>query len=94
LARSEGPARRRFDANIRAWLDQLTEYAPARGTNVRRRQATGGYAAMIGGMILARGVEDPHTADRILGDVREFLREALNAGTPAETGGSRPRRPK
>ena len=84
LARGEGPARQRFDANICAWLDQLTDYAPARGTETRRRQATGAYAAMIGGMILARGVEDPHTADRILADVRDFLRDALSRDTPAQ----------
>jgi TetR/AcrR family transcriptional repressor of nem operon len=92
LARSAGPARQRFDANIRAWLDQLTEYAPAGGTAARRRQATGAYAAMIGGMILARGVEDPHTADRILAEVRAFLSEALDVRTPAPAGGSKARR--
>lgn len=84
LARAEGPARQRFDANIRAWLEQITDYAPARGAEARRRQATGAYAAMIGGMILARGVEDPHAADRILADVRDFLREALSADAPAQ----------
>jgi len=84
LARAEGPARQRFDANIRAWLDQITEYAPARRAETRRQQATGAYAAMIGGMILARGVEDPHTADRILADVRDFLREALSADTAGQ----------
>jgi len=83
LARAEGPVRLRFDANIRAWLKQLTDYAPARGAEIRRQQATGAYAAMIGGMILARGVEDPHTADRILADVRDFLRSALNTEKPA-----------
>jgi TetR/AcrR family transcriptional repressor of nem operon len=84
LARGEGPARQRFDANIRAWLDQLTKYAPARGAKARRQQATGAYAAMIGGMILARGVTDPHTADRILADVGDFLREALSADSSGQ----------
>lgn len=84
LARTEGPARQRFDDNIRAWLDQLTDYAPAHGAQARRRQATGAYAAMIGAMILARGVQDPHTADRILADVRDFLRDALSTDTPAQ----------
>jgi TetR/AcrR family transcriptional regulator, transcriptional repressor for nem operon len=84
LARAEGPARQRFDANIRAWLDQLTDYAPARRAEARRQQATGAYAAMIGGMILARGVEDPHVADSILTDVRDFLHEALSTDTPAQ----------
>jgi TetR/AcrR family transcriptional regulator, transcriptional repressor for nem operon len=83
LTRAEGEARRRFDANIRAWLDQLADYAPAAAPEARRRQATGAYAAMIGGMILARGVEDPHIADRILADIRDFLRAALGADAPA-----------
>jgi hypothetical protein len=39
---------------------------------------------MIGGMILARGVQDPHTADRILADVRDFLRDAPSTDTPAQ----------
>jgi hypothetical protein len=31
---------------------------------------------MIGGLIIARAVEDPLLSDRILADVREFLNEA------------------
>jgi TetR/AcrR family transcriptional repressor of nem operon len=89
LARMAGPAKQSFGGNIRAWLDQLAEYAPADGADARRQQATGTYAAMIGGMILARGVEDPHEADRILADVRAFLQDTV--GT---VGTTRKRRPK
>jgi len=42
------------------------------------RQATGTFAAMIGGIILARAVENPHEADRILADVRAFLHERMD----------------
>jgi hypothetical protein len=32
---------------------------------------------MIGGLILARAIEDPHESDEVLADVRTFLDEAL-----------------
>jgi hypothetical protein len=31
---------------------------------------------MIGGLIIARAVEDPHLSDQILADVRAFLQKA------------------
>jgi TetR/AcrR family transcriptional repressor of nem operon len=77
LARADGAASEGFAANIAAWLCLLADCAPAADPDVRRSQAVGAYAAMIGGMILARGVDDSHAADRILADVRAFLRSAL-----------------
>jgi TetR/AcrR family transcriptional repressor of nem operon len=79
LSRTEGAARSQISINIEAWLDRFAEVAPAKDRNGRRRQARGAFAAMIGGLILARGVEDAHLSDEILADVRTFIGEALAA---------------
>lgn len=84
LARAEGAAKRKLSAGIGATLDRLAEQAPAGDEAGRRRQATGAFAAMVGGLILARGVESPDQADRILADVRAFLRASLGPNTGDE----------
>lgn len=81
LAREEGAARQRLSSGITARLDRLAEAAPAGDDASRRRQATGVFAAMVGGLILARGIESPDEADRILADVRAFLRASLAPAT-------------
>ncbi|HXZ02956.1 MAG TPA: TetR/AcrR family transcriptional regulator [Stellaceae bacterium] len=81
IAREPGAARQRLSDAIIARLDRLAELAPAGDDAGRRRQAIGAFAAMVGGLILARGVEDADAADRILADVRAFLRASLE--TPA-----------
>jgi TetR/AcrR family transcriptional regulator, transcriptional repressor for nem operon len=77
LARVNGKARAQIDANARAWLAAFADCAPGSTQACRSREATGAFAAMIGGLILARAVEDPHESDRILADVRAFLHAAL-----------------
>ncbi|HEV3491198.1 MAG TPA: TetR/AcrR family transcriptional regulator [Reyranella sp.] len=78
LARTQGAARRQISTNIEAWLDRFAEAAPGKDPAERRRQARGAFAAMIGGLILARAIEDPHESDEVLADVRTFLDEALD----------------
>jgi TetR/AcrR family transcriptional repressor of nem operon len=80
LARTEGAARSQISTNISAWLDRFAETAPGKIEAERRRQARGVFAAMIGGLILARGVEDAHLSDEILADVRAFIGAALDRG--------------
>ncbi|MGO8916194.1 MAG: TetR/AcrR family transcriptional regulator [Stellaceae bacterium] len=84
LAREEGAAKQRLSAGITAALDRLAEAAPEGDDVSRRRQATAAFAAMVGGLILARGVESPDEADRILADVRAFLRASLGTNTGDE----------
>jgi TetR/AcrR family transcriptional repressor of nem operon len=81
LARTQGTARAQISTNIMAWLDRFADAAPGDGQAERRRQARGSFAAMIGGLILARGVEDAHLSDEILRDVRRFIDEALGGPT-------------
>lgn len=87
VARSDGPARQRMSFNIHAWLDQFARCAPGTHAESRRQAATGAFAAMIGGIIMARGVVESNESDRILADVRAFIRDALaQAGSPPEPG--------
>ncbi len=86
VARLQGPVRSRMSANIRAWLRRFAAFAPGAKADQRRRQATGAFAAMIGGLILARAVEDSNESDQILSDVRTFLEDALGLLPKAELG--------
>jgi TetR/AcrR family transcriptional repressor of nem operon len=79
LGREDGHARHQLNEIAQGWLEQFAQCAPAPNAKGRRRQATGTFAAMIGGLILARAVGDPHESDRILADVRAFLHQALDA---------------
>jgi TetR/AcrR family transcriptional regulator, transcriptional repressor for nem operon len=76
LARESGAARHQMSENVKGWLETLAQFAPGSSAREKMRVATGTYAAMIGGLIIARAVEDPHLSDQILADVREFLNEA------------------
>jgi TetR/AcrR family transcriptional repressor of nem operon len=75
LAREDGSARHQMSDNVQAWLELFAQFAPGSNAKGKMRQATGTFAAMIGGIIMARAVEDPHVSDRILADVRAFLQE-------------------
>jgi TetR/AcrR family transcriptional repressor of nem operon len=86
LAREHGSARHQISENAEAWLDAFADHAPAAAASGRARQATGAFAAMIGGLILARIVEDSHASDDILADVRAFLHDALGSNAKAEGG--------
>ena len=77
LARGGGKSRHQISVNARAWLDEFARCATGSTDTSRAREATGAFAAMIGGLILSRAIEDPHESDRILADVRAFLHEAL-----------------
>ena len=76
LSREKGAARHQMSENVKGWLETLAQFAPGSNARDKMRVATGTYAAMIGGLIMARAVEDPHLSDRILADVRAFLNEA------------------
>ena len=75
LARENSAARHQMSENVKGWLERLAQFAQGSNAAEKMRAATGTYAAMIGGLIIARAVEDPHLSDRILADVREFLNE-------------------
>ena len=81
LARERGSARHQIGENARAWLERFAQHAPAATARDRERKAAGAFAAMIGGLVLARTLEDPHASDRLLADVRAFVHDALSSDT-------------
>jgi TetR/AcrR family transcriptional repressor of nem operon len=83
LARTDGPARQTFAEMTRAHAAWLAERAPGTDDATRERQAVGGLAAMIGGLILARATTKPEDAEHVLATVRAFLGDAL--GSPARS---------
>src|SRR5579863_2315095 len=89
LGRDSGAARQQFSANIEAALERMAECSAAADAQARRCEATGTFAAMVGGLILSRGVEDPDAADRILADVRCFVEAALTSRKAPERPRSR-----
>jgi TetR/AcrR family transcriptional regulator, transcriptional repressor for nem operon len=80
LGRESGAARRQFSANIQAAFERMAECSAVADREARQCEATGTFAAMVGGLILSRGVENPDEADRILADMRRFVRQALIRG--------------
>ena len=77
LARGTGPARDALAAHIHkrvAWMESI---APGKTKAERRRAASGTYAAMIGGMLLARALGDAE-GEKYLAQVRGFLKDALS----------------
>lgn len=62
---------------IEEQLDLLGQLAPGADRKTRERQAIGTFAAMIGGLILARGVGEGRESERLLAEVRAFLHDAL-----------------
>ena len=85
VARGDGPARQTYAEMARTHAAWLAERAPGVGPAARERQALGGLAAMIGGLVLARAATDPGEAEHVLASVRAFLGDAL---------GVRPRPPR
>jgi TetR/AcrR family transcriptional repressor of nem operon len=80
LARADDAGRKALAEAIAAYIGWLVERAPATARIERLQQATGVLAAMIGGIIMARGAADEDEAKAILADVRHFIRQALESG--------------
>ena len=77
VAREGGTAREALRQRIEEQLDLLGQLAPSADRKTRERQAIGAFAAMIGGLILARGLGEGPESERLLADVRAFLQDAL-----------------
>jgi TetR/AcrR family transcriptional repressor of nem operon len=77
--RERGPVRAALAEAIDRRIDWLQSLAPAESQTDRDWQATGALAAMVGGMILARGQRSPEKRDAILAQVRRFIGAALAA---------------
>jgi TetR/AcrR family transcriptional regulator, transcriptional repressor for nem operon len=93
LLRSSQKVRRTLAAEIRSRLKKLHDLTPARvPPETRRQQVAGAFACMVGGLILARGLNESEGLE-FLKDCHAFLREALASSAP-ESLTTRPRRPR
>jgi TetR/AcrR family transcriptional repressor of nem operon len=76
-ARAPRTIRQSLGQSIRARLDRLRRLFPASmSKRARDERAAGAFACMVGGLILARGLEHDE-AERLLADCRAFLHDAL-----------------
>ena len=79
LTRSSQKVRGALSKEIRKRLAKLYDWTAARlSPDIRRRQAAGALACMVGGMILARSLKEPEGLE-FLEDCQGFLRNALSS---------------
>jgi TetR/AcrR family transcriptional regulator, transcriptional repressor for nem operon len=72
----QGPlVRSQFTAGLKDFLDLLTQLLPASSQKVQRREAITACAAMVGAIVLARGVNDEAFSEEILQSVRAHINE-------------------
>jgi len=77
LLRSSQKVRRKLAADIRRRLKKLHDLIPAQvPPQTRKQQAAGAFACMVGGLILARALNESERT-KFLKDCHGFLREAL-----------------
>ena len=82
LPRQNPEVREKFGTGV---LAQFATLARSMGYDeeASARLAAGTFAAMVGGIILARALPGSNDADRFLAHVREFVRDALAADSAA-----------
>jgi TetR/AcrR family transcriptional repressor of nem operon len=85
LVRTPRRSRRTFAAGIKQRLQWLGERIPKTVRHdVRQQQATAALACMVGGVILARALDEKESL-RVLDDCRAFLRQSLAAEATRDT---------
>ena len=63
----QGPGvRHAFTEGLRGLIDRLARFVPGRLRTAKRRRALAIYASMVGGVVLARAVDDAELSDEIL----------------------------
>jgi TetR/AcrR family transcriptional regulator, transcriptional repressor for nem operon len=75
-ARSGPSVRKVFTEGLRPLLEILTAALPGFSKLARRRKAIAAFAALVGGLTLARAVDDEALSDEILEAVHQELRAA------------------
>ena len=62
-----------FTEGLQARIKRLVELLPGQGEKVRRQKAIATMASLVGGLVLARAVDDPKLSDEILQAVKSEL---------------------
>jgi TetR/AcrR family transcriptional repressor of nem operon len=71
--RQPGGARAAMTEGLKRQIERLSFGAPGADAAERRRAAIGGWAAMVGAMILARVCDDPALSDEALAETRAWI---------------------
>jgi TetR/AcrR family transcriptional repressor of nem operon len=66
VARQDKSVRRAMTEGLQTMLERLAGWVPGKSKAEKRRTAIASYAAMVGALVMARGVDDPDFADEIL----------------------------
>ncbi len=93
--RQPAGARAAMTAGLERQIERLSAGAPGADAAERRRAAIGGWAAMVGAMILARVSDDPALSDEVLDQARAWIashadrrarrKSHAGAGKPTQT---------
>jgi TetR/AcrR family transcriptional repressor of nem operon len=75
--RLTGGARTEMTTGLRRQIDRLSRLAPGTDAARKRRAAIGGWAAMVGAMILARVSDDPALSNEVLDQTQAWLAEQV-----------------
>lgn len=78
-------ARAAMTTGLRDQIERLANAAPSGDAAEARQTAIGSFAAMVGGMILARLVDDPKLSDEILEQTRDWIK-LPRASEPSPSG--------
>jgi TetR/AcrR family transcriptional repressor of nem operon len=73
IHRHDERARDAFTAGVGAIIDHLAQYQPGRTKVERRERATASFAAMLGALVIARGVNEPALRRSVLRSTRQAL---------------------
>ncbi|MGJ5818939.1 TetR/AcrR family transcriptional regulator [Paludibaculum fermentans] len=72
--RQSPEARAAMTAGLRRQIERFAKTVPGNTTAEKRQAAIGTWAAMVGGLILARLSDDPKLSDEILAQTRAWIR--------------------
>ena len=73
VGRGTPEARAEMTSGLRRQIETLARTAPGATSAERRQAAIGSWAAMVGGVILARMSDDPALSDEVLAQTRAFI---------------------
>jgi TetR/AcrR family transcriptional regulator, transcriptional repressor for nem operon len=71
--RQPAEARAAMTVGLKRQIERLSANAPGADAAEKRRAAIGGWAAMVGAMILARVSDDPALSDELLAETRAWI---------------------
>jgi TetR/AcrR family transcriptional repressor of nem operon len=73
VGRGTAETRAEMTAGLRRQIETLSRTAPGATAADRRQAAIGSWAAMVGGLVLARMSDDPALSDEVLAQTRAFI---------------------